>query len=187
MMPEADDEGAELLDDVRLRVDGYEDLYETHGDQDVAYGQDAGSRRQIRAWSESSEETDPMLRKDDASDLVKPLMSPRQRSSKRRPPYHQRRERLLNVLAWRTLYCLLFAAFLALFAYFVVYLVHHFGNQWLLGDNVQGSSVIGCSRIEVEDVWVRGIPKLMTESAFRLLDVNKDGVLDIIFGFATGQ
>ncbi|ELU01119.1 hypothetical protein CAPTEDRAFT_94391 [Capitella teleta] len=81
---------------------------------------------------------------------------------------------------------MLFVAFLALFAYFVVYLVNHYGNQWLLGNGTSSSAVIGCSRVEVEDVWVKGIPKLMTESAFRLLDVNRDGVMDILFGFATG-
>ncbi len=41
--------------------------------------------------------------------------------------------------------------------------------------------------MQVEDVWVTGIPKLMTESAFRLVDVNQDGVLDVLFGFATGE
>ncbi|KAK7105709.1 hypothetical protein V1264_017053 [Littorina saxatilis] len=48
------------------------------------------------------------------------------------------------------------------------------------------SDLIGCDRIEVEDVWVQGIPKLLTESAFRLVDVNQDGVLDVIMGFMTG-
>ncbi|XP_059172117.1 uncharacterized protein LOC131953098, partial [Physella acuta] len=48
------------------------------------------------------------------------------------------------------------------------------------------TSVIGCDKMEVSDVWVLGIPKLLTESAFRLVDVNGDGTLDVIFGFATG-
>ncbi|KAK3581051.1 hypothetical protein CHS0354_013959 [Potamilus streckersoni] len=46
--------------------------------------------------------------------------------------------------------------------------------------------IIGCDSIQVEDVWVKGFPKLLTETAFRLVDVNKDGVLDVILGFATG-
>ena len=33
---------------------------------------------------------------------------------------------------------------------------------------------------------MQGIPKLITESAFRMLDVNNDGVLDVVFGFGTG-
>ncbi|KAL4229159.1 hypothetical protein ACF0H5_012197 [Mactra antiquata] len=48
------------------------------------------------------------------------------------------------------------------------------------------SDIVGCDHIEVEDVWTVGLPKLLTESAFRLVDVNQDGILDIIFGFATG-
>lgn len=48
------------------------------------------------------------------------------------------------------------------------------------------SDTKGCDHIEVEDVWITALPKLLTESAFRLLDVNQDGILDIIFGFATG-
>ena len=45
---------------------------------------------------------------------------------------------------------------------------------------------VGCGELSVEDVWVRGFAKLMTESALRLLDVNEDGVLDVLLGFATG-
>jgi len=49
------------------------------------------------------------------------------------------------------------------------------------------SDVIGCDNVHVEDVWTIGFPKLLTESAFRLLDVNQDGDLDVIMGFATGN
>lgn len=43
-----------------------------------------------------------------------------------------------------------------------------------------------CDNIHVEDVWVQQFPKLLTESAFRVLDVNNDSIDDIIFGYATG-
>jgi len=46
---------------------------------------------------------------------------------------------------------------------------------------------VGCGELTVDDVWVTGFAKLMTESALRLLDVNGDGVLDVLLGFATGQ
>ena len=49
------------------------------------------------------------------------------------------------------------------------------------------SAVIGCSYIEVEDVWITKLPKLTTESALRMIDVNSDKVLDVILGFATGK
>ena len=45
----------------------------------------------------------------------------------------------------------------------------------------------GCGQLSVDDVWVSGFAKLMTESAVRLLDVNADGVLDVLLGFATGK
>ena len=185
MMPEENASGG-LLDDVRLRVGGCDDLYTTHGDHDVAYNATPDVHAKLRrGWSESSEEDVLQGRKEEASELVKPLMSPRQRT-KRKPCRTTRRLSILHVLAWRILYCILFVAFLAIFAYLVVYLVNHYGDQWLLGDQKSSSSVIGCDRISVEDVWVRGIPKLMTESAFRLLDINNDGFLDVVFGFATG-
>ncbi|CAF0764320.1 unnamed protein product [Didymodactylos carnosus] len=40
--------------------------------------------------------------------------------------------------------------------------------------------------IKVELIWTTGLPKLITETSFRLLDSNKDGVLDIVFGYGTG-
>ena len=47
--------------------------------------------------------------------------------------------------------------------------------------------ISGCQNLNKETVWIKGFPKLMTESAFRLVDVNQDGILDILFGFATGM
>jgi hypothetical protein len=38
----------------------------------------------------------------------------------------------------------------------------------------------------VEDVWTRSLSKLTVESAVRLNDVNKDGVMDMIVGYGTG-
>jgi len=46
---------------------------------------------------------------------------------------------------------------------------------------------VGCGELAVDDVWVSGFAKLMTESALRLVDVNADGVLDVLMGFATGR
>uniref|UniRef100_A0A2C9JEN2 FAM234A/B beta-propeller domain-containing protein n=1 Tax=Biomphalaria glabrata TaxID=6526 RepID=A0A2C9JEN2_BIOGL len=61
-------------------------------------------------------------------------------------------------------------------------------GESLPGDTVKSERaiLIGCDKLEVSDVWVVGIPKLLTESAFRLVDVNQDGVLDVVLGFATG-
>jgi hypothetical protein len=40
--------------------------------------------------------------------------------------------------------------------------------------------------VRIEPLWTAGFPKLITETAFRLVDCNSDGILDIIFGYGTG-
>ncbi|CAN7984580.1 unnamed protein product [Ixodes hexagonus] len=39
---------------------------------------------------------------------------------------------------------------------------------------------------QVEYIWHRTLPMLTTETAFRHLDVNQDGVQDVVFAFGTG-
>ena len=39
--------------------------------------------------------------------------------------------------------------------------------------------------IQIELIWTSGFPKLLTETAFRLVDCNSDGILDVIFGYGT--
>ncbi|XP_071442894.1 uncharacterized protein [Hetaerina americana] len=43
-----------------------------------------------------------------------------------------------------------------------------------------------CTAVETQDIWTKSFPKLTTESSFRLMDVNKDGILDVILGYGTG-
>lgn len=52
--------------------------------------------------------------------------------------------------------------------------------------NLKIFKIKGCDYIEVEDVWVIMLFKLLIELVFRFLDVNKDGILDFIFGFVIG-
>ncbi|CAF0995646.1 unnamed protein product [Adineta steineri] len=40
--------------------------------------------------------------------------------------------------------------------------------------------------IQIELIWTSAFPKLLTETAFRLVDCNSDGILDVIFGYGTG-
>lgn len=47
------------------------------------------------------------------------------------------------------------------------------------------SAVKSCNHFTSTEVWHTTIPKLMTETAIRLNDVNKDGVDDILIGFMT--
>ena len=58
----------------------------------------------------------------------------------------------------------------------------------VVGDSlqhVQPSGPGGCDRFYVEDVWTVGFPKRFSHSALRLVDVNRDGVPDVLFGYGT--
>lgn len=58
---------------------------------------------------------------------------------------------------------------------------------WKVGERSQlGSIVIPCTELFVEDVWTKSLSKLTVESAVRLNDINKDGVMDVIVGYGTG-
>ncbi|CAF0948256.1 unnamed protein product [Adineta ricciae] len=67
---------------------------------------------------------------------------------------------------------LLFATILVLFS---SYIFHPFNVKTQSKENV-----------EIELIWTSGFPKLLTETAFRLVDCNSDGILDVIFGYGTG-
>ncbi|XP_017771105.1 PREDICTED: uncharacterized protein LOC108558637 [Nicrophorus vespilloides] len=47
--------------------------------------------------------------------------------------------------------------------------------------------MLPCSDLKVTDVWAVTLPKLTSDSSIRTLDVNGDGVEDLIFGFGTGD
>ena len=55
----------------------------------------------------------------------------------------------------------------------------HFGSS-------SDQDIIGCDELEVTPVWQVKFPKLITEGSTRMLDVNKDGILDVVLGFGTG-
>ena len=78
-----------------------------------------------------------------------------------------------------------FASLLLLFG--IVVIDHVFGPFF-----VPCKSRLGCTfedqcALTVSPVWTAHFPKLLTESAIRMLDANADGVEDVVMGFATGQ
>ena len=83
--------------------------------------------------------------------------------------------KLLMVFSFITLLCLVFTSLLWI------------NNGCMIFCEEANIKRPGCTNISKTVVWTHGIPKLITESAFRLVDVNQDGILDIIFGFATGK
>ncbi|CAH1796048.1 unnamed protein product, partial [Owenia fusiformis] len=125
----------------------------------------------------------------------KPLMAPRLRTRSRISV--QRAKHKLKSSIWPIIYVFVFIGYLIAFVCLIVYLVNAFTANLsktqhsanlvnILLNDTEYSNLIGCSNIEVEDVWIAQLPKLTTEAAIRLVDVNQDGVLDVITGFGTG-
>ena len=50
-----------------------------------------------------------------------------------------------------------------------------------------GEGFAPCHDLEVIPVWQQKFPKYGSEGSFRLLNITKDDVLDIVFGFGTGN
>ena len=134
----------------------------------------------------------------DHSSATKPLMYPRQQRAKvRGRGLHYRCKPCLSAVCCFLFLVLSLGSVMGLVVYFVN--KHNRTNSTetmnqqtpLLflkqAPDIDYSDIVGCDHVDVEDVWVVGIPKLLTESAFRLVDVNQDGVLDVILGFATGK
>lgn len=45
--------------------------------------------------------------------------------------------------------------------------------------------VLPCSDLKVTDVWTATFPKLLSESSIWTIDINKDNIEDVIFGYGT--
>ncbi|XP_050299477.1 uncharacterized protein LOC126738245 [Anthonomus grandis grandis] len=44
-----------------------------------------------------------------------------------------------------------------------------------------------CTNLRVTDVWAVNFPGLTTDSPVRTLDINKDGIEDVVFGYGVGE
>ena len=141
------------------------------------------------------------------SDSRKPLMSPRKRPkiTLRQPPATVKVHPLIKRRFLRWFYVIVAAFVIGLVVFILLRISHDalFQDDSILGTQssnnkdkpttspmgkpIDNMSVLPCTDFEVEDVWIQNIPKLLTETAFRLVDVNKDGVLDVIMGFSTGK
>lgn len=132
---------------------------------------------------------------------TKPLMSnrkPKKAKIQVRPPlpktaiYYRRKRCLLKLL-----YLLLALVAVALFVSVLVKVVKDaimsltgdregeemYRNGWRTSDVV----AVPCSGFDVEPVWMKNFPTLTTETAVRMVDVNRDGILDVIIGFGTSK
>lgn len=62
-------------------------------------------------------------------------------------------------------------------------------KNWIVAKTSENitTKILPCSDLKVTDVWTVSLPKLISESSIRSVDVNEDGVEDVIFGFGTGM
>lgn len=69
----------------------------------------------------------------------------------------------------------------------LIYLLQSFGFIMKSHTIIKEVPFSSCSNVKVKDVWAKTFPMLGTESAFRLIDLNHDDVLDVVLGFSTGK
>uniref|UniRef100_T1JFB9 FAM234A/B beta-propeller domain-containing protein n=1 Tax=Strigamia maritima TaxID=126957 RepID=T1JFB9_STRMM len=126
---------------------------------------------------------------DDENCVTKPLMARRRKQTTKNFHTQVRRSRPCKTYCAPCLYSMIAILSIIGITCLIIFLVKAFNINLRLTqmtNNFHPDELIGCSHMEVEDVWIKNFPKLLTESAIRLNDVNQDGVLDILIGFATG-
>lgn len=108
------------------------------------------------------------------STASKPLMHPRQRTrvKSRRPDCR------CGAVCKPVLYFLLMVIVLGGLLSLLLYVLNRHkgadqdflsGKAVVLSSGLDDELLVGCDNVEVEDVWVVGFPKLLTESAFRCI------------------
>lgn len=62
-------------------------------------------------------------------------------------------------------------------------------KNWIVTKSKENATdvLLPCSELKVTNVWTLTLPKLTSESSIRTVDINKDGIDDVIFGFGTGD
>ena len=80
----------------------------------------------------------------------------------------------------------MFSGGLAITIILVNYFTHAGWYFWRWGAS-QPPAFAPCHDLEITPVWQVKFPKWGTEGNFRLLNISKDDVLDIVFGFGTGE
>ena len=87
--------------------------------------------------------------------------------------------------------CCIFLGFKTLFGVIAltIVLTNYFTHAGWLFWNFGSSGddeIIGCQSLEINPVWQAKFPKMLVEGSTRMLQVNEDQVLDVVFGFGTG-
>ncbi|XP_072398670.1 uncharacterized protein [Diabrotica undecimpunctata] len=65
-------------------------------------------------------------------------------------------------------------------------------RDWIIkrsqkSEQLTATKLLPCDNLKVTDIWSTTLPKLTTDSPVRALDVDGDGIDDVLFGFSTGD
>lgn len=133
------------------------------------------------------------LKIDDEGGVKRPLMAPRRKCKMTRPRDRKRMtcRALLAPCCYGSvaLLVLLGLITLVIFAVSVFPVPLNFLKSWLtqnVGRKVSELDIAACTSLGVSTVWTRSLPKLMSESPLRSVDVNGDKIDDVIVSFSAG-
>jgi len=65
------------------------------------------------------------------------------------------------------------------------YIQKEIWHKYIVGYN--DLQVVGCNEVFVEDIWIKNFPQLISEGSIRLVKINDDDILDIVFPFGTSK
>lgn len=63
-------------------------------------------------------------------------------------------------------------------------------KRWVVSDETQIKAtprLVPCSELKVTEMWTASFPHLTSEAEVRVLDVNQDGIEDVMMGFGAGR
>lgn len=58
---------------------------------------------------------------------------------------------------------------------------------WSMNDSIFNSTATSCIQFKLNRIWGQKISKSLSDSQIKLIDVNRDGVDDVIIGTGTGK
>jgi hypothetical protein len=66
-------------------------------------------------------------------------------------------------------------------------LMNRLGWWSISGESLSNSTTMPCNDLKLSRIWNLKIPKLLSDSQVKLIDVDRDGIDDVIIGTGTGE
>lgn len=151
---------------------------------------------EMEVVSEESEEDDEdevfINKKHENGSAKKPLIKSKKNGKKEKGVHAEIRTGKPHAKRCCGPICYVFLAFktlmgvIALTIVLTNYFTHSSFLFWSFGAPSESEEYVGCQRLEIIPIWQVKFPKLIVEGSSRMLYVNEDKVLDVVFGFGTG-